>query len=117
MGPFFSSTPSLVCQFAVCHLVISSGGFRSGAPVPQPGKDQGGLDQDRHQGGGGGVQVRLCFNSITLFILINDLIFCNHRDGMASTYPEPTDKEAYIRTLLYNYNYDGQTNLPNTWSH
>ena len=64
MGPFFASTPSLVCQFAVCHLVISSGGFRSGAPVPQPGKDQGGLDQDRHQGGGGGVQVRLCSSSI-----------------------------------------------------
>jgi len=40
-----------------------------------------------------------------------------YKDGMASTYPEPADKEAYIRTLLYNYDYDGQTNLPNTWSH
>merc|ERR1719153_1533415 len=40
-----------------------------------------------------------------------------YKDGMASTYPEPADKEAYIRTLLYDYNYDGQTNLPNTWSH
>ena len=40
----------------------------------------------------------------------------SHRDGMASTYPEPEDKEAYIRTLLYNYNYEGETNLPKTWT-
>ena len=37
------------------------------------------------------------------------------RDGMASTYPEPEDKEAYIRTLLYDYNYEGETNLPKQW--
>jgi len=39
-----------------------------------------------------------------------------YKDGMASTYPEPEDKEAYIRTLLYDYNYEGETNLPKTWS-
>jgi len=39
-----------------------------------------------------------------------------YKEGMAATYPEPEDKEAYIRTLLYDYNYEGKSSLPNTWS-
>ena len=65
----FPPSPLLiVCQFVIYHFMITSGGLRSGPPVPEPGKDQGGLDQDRHQGGGGGVQVRLCFDSIKLLM-------------------------------------------------
>ena len=30
----------------------------------------------------------------------------------ASTYPEPEDKEAFIRSQLYDYNYDGVSALP-----
>merc|ERR1711874_52726 len=41
-----------------------------------------------------------------------------YKDGMASTYPEPEDKEAHIRTLLYNYDYSGETSsLPGTWTY
>ena len=48
--------------------------------------------------------------------LVPVLLSFYSRDGMASTYPEPEDKEAYIRTLLYDYNYEGETNLPKTWT-
>ena len=30
----------------------------------------------------------------------------------ASTYPEPHDKEAFIRSQLYDYDYDGVSALP-----
>jgi len=40
----------------------------------------------------------------------------SYKDGMASTYPEPEDKEAHIRTLLYSYNYEEESSLPNTWA-
>jgi len=39
-----------------------------------------------------------------------------YKEGMASTYPEPTDKEQFIRSKLYNSNYDLTTDLPNTWT-
>jgi len=41
-----------------------------------------------------------------------------YKEGMASTYPEPKDKEAFIRTKLYNYEYDDQSALftPYTWN-
>ena len=29
-----------------------------------------------------------------------------YEQNTASTYPEPEDKEAFIRTHLYDYNYD-----------
>ena len=29
-----------------------------------------------------------------------------YQENTASTYPEPEDKEAFIRTHLYDYNYD-----------
>ena len=29
-----------------------------------------------------------------------------YQQNTASTYPEPEDKEAFIRTHLYDYNYD-----------
>merc|ERR1719187_2192813 len=37
-----------------------------------------------------------------------------YNSNTASTYPEPEDKEAFIKKQLYNYNYD--TALPATWS-
>jgi len=41
-----------------------------------------------------------------------------YKEGMASTYPEPKDKEAFIRTKLYNYEYDDQSAVftPYTWN-
>ena len=33
-------------------------------------------------------------------------------DKTASTYPEPADKEAFIKLQLYDYNYDGVSSLP-----
>jgi len=39
-----------------------------------------------------------------------------YANGTASTYPEPEDKEAFIRTHLYDYNYDKVSYLPNTYS-
>merc|ERR1711915_613072 len=36
--------------------------------------------------------------------------------GTASTYPEPEDKESFIRNTLYNYNYDNTRALPNLHS-
>jgi len=35
-----------------------------------------------------------------------------YQDGTASTYPEPEDKEAFIREQLYDYNYDQKPALP-----
>merc|ERR1719244_2252187 len=35
-----------------------------------------------------------------------------YEDGTASTYPEPQDKESFIREYLYDYNYDKSTALP-----
>jgi len=35
-----------------------------------------------------------------------------YADKTASTYPEPEDKEAFIRLQLYDYNYDGVSALP-----
>lgn len=40
----------------------------------------------------------------------------SYKDGMASVYPEPEDKEAYIRGLQYNANYEATTNIPTTYS-
>merc|ERR1719370_2361957 len=39
-----------------------------------------------------------------------------YANGTASTYPEPEDKEAFIRTHLYDYNYDKVSYLPNTYA-
>merc|ERR1719232_1576513 len=38
-------------------------------------------------------------------------------DKSASTYPEPKDKEAFIRKQLYNYDYDGVSALPPMYSY
>merc|ERR1712142_1372610 len=35
-----------------------------------------------------------------------------YKEGMASTYPEPKDKESFIRSRLYNYNYEEESSLP-----
>merc|ERR1712037_731881 len=39
-----------------------------------------------------------------------------YKEGMASTYPEPEDKEEYIKSILYNYNYDDESALPTSYS-
>jgi len=39
-----------------------------------------------------------------------------YQDRTASTYPEPADKEDFIRLQLYDYNYDGVSSLPARYS-
>jgi len=39
-----------------------------------------------------------------------------YQQNTASTYPEPEDKEAFIRTHLYDYNYDKVSYLPSVYS-
>merc|ERR1712083_137226 len=39
-----------------------------------------------------------------------------YKEGMASTYPEPQDKEAFIRSKLYNYEYDQESALPTLYA-
>jgi len=38
-----------------------------------------------------------------------------YKDQTASTYPEPEDKEEFIRNQLYDYNYDGVSALPSRY--
>ncbi len=33
--------------------------------------------------------------------------------GLASHYPEPEDKKAWLKTHIYNFNYE--SSMPNTW--
>ena len=35
--------------------------------------------------------------------------------GVASTYPEPKDKESFIKDQLYDYDYDHISAIPKTW--
>merc|ERR1719312_1494271 len=39
-----------------------------------------------------------------------------YQENTASTYPEPEDKEAFIRTHLYDYNYDKVSYLPSVYA-
>jgi len=39
-----------------------------------------------------------------------------YQDNTASTYPEPEDKEALVRSYLYDYNYDNYKALPTLYS-
>jgi len=39
-----------------------------------------------------------------------------YAENTASTYPEPEDKEAFIRTHLYDYNYDKVSYLPSVYA-
>merc|ERR1719312_717416 len=39
-----------------------------------------------------------------------------YQAGTASTYPEPEDKESFIRATLYDYNYDHQSALPTLYN-
>ena len=39
-----------------------------------------------------------------------------YKAGTASTYPEPEDKEALVRSYLYDYNYDNYKALPTLYS-
>jgi len=39
-----------------------------------------------------------------------------YEDGTASTYPEPKDKEDFIRSTLYDYNYDSSLATPTLYS-
>ena len=45
-------------------------------------------------------------NRKILWIILHILI------GIASTYPEPEDKLAFIEAQLYDYNYDNKSALP-----
>ena len=38
-----------------------------------------------------------------------------YEQNTASTYPEPEDKEAFIRTHLYDYNYDKVSSSRHCW--
>lgn len=42
------------------------------------------------------------------------IIFFYNLSGIASTYPEPSDKEEFIKSQMYDYNYDCP--LPPTYS-
>ena len=53
---------------------------------------------------------------VVVIVIVVEIKPCTPREGMASTYPEPEDKEVHIRSLLFNHNYEGETNLPKTWS-
>ena len=35
--------------------------------------------------------------------------------GLASTYPEPKDKEAFIKAQLYDFTYDNKSALPDVY--
>jgi malate dehydrogenase (oxaloacetate-decarboxylating)(NADP+) len=35
--------------------------------------------------------------------------------GLASTYPEPADKEAFIKAQLYDFTYDDKSALPDVY--
>lgn len=37
--------------------------------------------------------------------------------GLASTYPEPEDKKAFISSQLYDFNYDNKSALPDMWEY
>lgn len=37
--------------------------------------------------------------------------------GYAYTYPEPADKEAFVKEMLYDFTYDSQSALPEHWSY
>jgi len=39
-----------------------------------------------------------------------------YEDGTASTYPEPKDKEQFIKSTLYDYNYDSTKATPNLYA-
>jgi len=39
-----------------------------------------------------------------------------YKQGVASTYPEPEDKRAFIESQLYDFKYDNDTALPTTWA-
>ena len=39
-----------------------------------------------------------------------------YQGGTASTYPEPEDKEALVRSYLYDYNYDNYKALPTLYN-
>jgi hypothetical protein len=38
------------------------------------------------------------------------------RNDSASTYPEPVDKDRFIRMQLYDYEYDGVSSLPERYA-
>ena len=38
-----------------------------------------------------------------------------YKNGLASTYPEPVDKEAFIKAQLYDFTYDDKSALPDVY--
>ena len=58
------------------------------------------------------------FNLFFMYIRNKSYSFeMDFRNGTASTYPEPKDKEDFIRKQLYDHEYDGVSALPSryTW--
>lgn len=51
-----------------------------------------------------------CFKTF----LKTDIMF-NKTTGLASTYPEPADKEAFIKAQLYDFTYDNKSALPDVY--
>jgi len=51
--------------------------------------------------------IRECSTSIAVYIAKHA-----YQNGIASTYPEPEDKLAFIEAQLYDYNYDNKSALP-----
>ena len=49
--------------------------------------------------------------TIACFTHVSILYFA----GMASTYPEPKNKESFIQDQLYDYDYDKVSAIPKTW--
>jgi hypothetical protein len=55
------------------------------------------------------------------FLTLNDFLlhwltkFRPRYSGLASTYPEPADKEAFIKAQLYDFTYDDKSALPDVY--
>jgi len=55
-------------------------------------------------------QIQECSTMIAAYLLETA-----YKQGIASTYPEPEDKRAFIESQLYNYTYDNDSALATTW--
>jgi len=54
--------------------------------------------------------IRDCSTAIAAYIADHA-----YKNGLASTYPEPADKEAFIKAQLYDFTYDNKSALPDVY--
>ncbi|XP_032783531.2 NADP-dependent malic enzyme isoform X2 [Daphnia magna] len=54
--------------------------------------------------------IRDCSTAIAAYIAEHA-----YKNGLASTYPEPADKEAFIKAQLYDFSYDNKSALPDVY--